>query len=687
MNKSGNKQSALNGAVHPIETVDRAPLLICAGKRARRVERAVRLSLREWRAARSAYPPIENFAAHTHPNGNQRNGDCLRSLPRRRKFDVVMDAYAGPPPMRKLAFTATRRQVAWRLIIFAAAVARWYAGRVKDRLRGNDTDETRAVRLRKIIQGLGGTAVKIGQQLAMRIDLLPYVYGAELSRLFDEVPPFPTEQAIERIEEVLGQPINKVFAAFDPKPIGHASVACVYQATLKSGERVAVKVRRPGIGNLFVADCQALSWVLRLMEYATLLRPGLSKNFLFEFETMLVEELDFVKEARYTELFRRRVLKKLDHVTAPRVYFGLSGQSVLTTEYVEGLWLGEAIAGIEQKDPKVLAYMRDHNIDPKVVARRLIRTNQFGIFENLLFHADPHPSNVLLWPNSTLVFIDFGSCGAYTTRERNNWRQLAYYQSKEDIGRMVQAALAVLEPLPAIDIDDFTKKLEAVFWRDLYAFKSHHSDWWERTSATTWISFLTLAREYEIPMNLNTLRMIRSTLLYETVSARLYNRINAYREHHKYNKKAGKRARKRVNRTVNKRLFGGLTDTDYLRVEQLMQMANRAIYLGQRILDTPPFRYALLISKATYALLQFFKDVRFVAFSSLALFGGVIAYRLIFSQNYHFKDITFVDTLKYAYTLRLYWILIVVVVWLNLRRVLFRLQDKEIHRDNTSGLS
>lgn len=687
MDKSGNNHRALNGAIHRMEDVAHAPLLIGAGKRARRVRRAVRLSLREWRAARSAYPPIESYAARTHPNGNQRNGDCLRSLPRRRKFDVVMDAYAGPPPMRKLAFTAKRRQVAWRLIVFAAAVARWYAGRLKDRLRGNDTDETRAVRLREIIQGLGGTAVKIGQQLAMRIDLLPYVYGAELSKLFDEVPAFPTEQAIERIEALLGQPINKVFAGFDPKPIGHASVACVYQATLKNGERVAVKVRRPGIGNLFVADCQALSWVLRLMEYATLLRPGLSRNFLFEFETMLVEELDFVKEARYTELFRRRVLKKLDHVTAPRVYFELSGQSVLTTEYVEGLWLGEAIAGIEQQDPKVLAYMRDHNIDPKVVARRLIRTNQFGIFENLLFHADPHPSNVLLWPNSTLVFIDFGSCGAYTTRERNNWRQLAYYQSKEDIGRMVQAALAVLEPLPAIDIDDFTKKLEAVFWRDLYAFKSHHSDWWERTSATTWISFLTLAREYEIPMNLNTLRMIRSTLLYETVAARLYNRINAYREHRKYNKKAGKRARKRVNRTVNKRLFGGLTDTDYLRVEQLMQMGNRAIYLGQRILDTPPFRYALLISKAAYALIQFAKDVRFVAFSSLALFVGVIAYRLIAHQDYHLKDIELVDTLKYAYSLKVYWIILALVIWLNLRRILYRLQDKEIHRDNTSGLS
>ena len=608
-------------------------------------------------------------------------------MPRRQKFKIVMDAYAGPPMMRKLNFKTSFFKVVRRLLVFSMAIIRWYAGRLWDKSRGNDSDETRAVRLRRIIERMGGTAVKIGQQLAMRIDLMPYAYGAELSKMLDQVPAFPPEYAIRRIEALFGRPIHEVFAAFDPEPIGSASVACVYMATLKTGERVAVKVRRPGIGELFVADCKALAWALRLMEYATLLRPGLSNNFLFEFKTMLIEELDFVKEARNTELFRRRVNKKLHNVTAPRVYFELSGDDVLTTEYVEGLWLGEMIAGIEQKSPEVLAYIEKYNIDPKVVAKRLIRTNQFGIFENLLFHADPHPSNVLLWPNSTLVFIDFGSCGAYTTRERNSWRQLAYYQSREDIGRMVQSALAILEPLPPIDIDDFAKKLEAVFWRDLYAFKSHHSAWWERTSARTWISFLDLARQYNIPMNLNTLRMIRSTLLYETVAARLYNRVNAYREHRKYNKKAGKRARKRVNRAVNKRLFGGLTNTDYLRVEQLMGMANRIIYLTQRWLDTPPYRFSLLISKAAHAVIQAYREVRFIVVSTTVLILGVIAYRLIFTEGYSFQKIDLKETLILIYNTRLYLIVLALVLWLNLRRILFRLRDKEIRRENTSGLS
>lgn len=670
----------LDGTPHEPSNAHLIPGVAFAPDASSRIRRAVRRGVRDWSASRSAIHPLVG-QEHLQPNGN----NWRRSLPRRRKFKIVMDRYAGPPMMRKLVFKVKYRQAVWRLFVFSAAMLRWYAGRFKDRLRGTASDETRARRLREIIQRLGGTAIKIGQQLAMRVDLMPYAYGVELSKLFDEVPAFPTEQAIERIEALLG-PIDKTFAAFDPEPIGHASVACVYQAVLKNGERVAIKVRRPGIGELFVADCKALTWVLQLMEFATLLRPGLTRNLLFEFENMLIEELDFVKEARYTELFRRRVLKKLHHVTAPRVYFDLSGDDVLTTEYVEGLWLGEMIAGIEQKNPEVLAYMRAHNLDPKLIARRLIRTNQFGIFENLLFHADPHPSNVVLQPNSKLVFIDFGSCGAYTTRERNNWRQLAYYQSKEDIGRMVQCALAVLEPLPAIDIDEFGKKLEAVFWRDLYAFKSHHSEWWERTSARTWMSFLSLASEFQIPMNLNTLRMIRSTLLYETVAARLFNGIDAYREHRKYNRTAGKRARKRVNQFVSKRLLGGPTDTDYLRIEQLMQMGNRAVYLAQRALDTPPFRYGLLISKAAYALIQLFKEVRFVAVSSAVLFAAVALYRLVFTGD-GWAQINFYNIVSDIYRTKLYLIVVVVVLWLNVRRIRFRLTDKELHRRNTSGLS
>jgi hypothetical protein len=256
---------------------------------------------------------------------------------------------------------------------------------------------------------------------------------------------------------------------------------------------------------------------------------------------------------------------------------------------------------------------------------------------------------------------------------------------------MVQSALAILEPLPPIDIDEFSKRLEAVFWQDLYAFKSKHSQWYERTSARLWISFLGLAREYSIPMNLNTLRMIRSTLLYETVAARLHSRIDAYREHHRYNKAAGKRARQRVRRSVHKRLFEGPPKTDYLRFEQWMQMGDRFVYLFQRHLDTPPYRFSLLIGKAIYAVNMFVRAALTLVFSALLLAGVRIAYDLWRSGGEGWREVAIwkvlPEVLWASQWARLYWLAMSLVLFLQVRRILFRFWDKEIRRDNTSGLN
>jgi ubiquinone biosynthesis protein len=659
---------------------------------------AVSVNLRDLKRARTIRGAVGRSLRRPHPvaatallGSDEERYELLR---RRNLHADAEEFYAGPPMMKEVVFRAGNLRTAARLLRYAWAVLRWYALRFGDKLLRRDTVERRAARLRRIIERTGGTAVKVGQQLAMRIDLMPYAYGVELSKLHDRMPVSPRdyEYAVRRVERQTGRPLAETFASFTREPIGSASVACVFEAVLHTGERVAVKVRRPGIGETFVADCRALALLFALMEFLTLIRPGLANNFVFEFRNMLVEELDFVKEARHTELFRRRAHKHLRRVTAPRVHFELSGEDVLVTEFVEGVWVADMIAAVERGDEVALRALAEMDICPKKVARKLIRANQYGIFENLLFHADPHPSNVLVRPGNTLVFIDFGAVGAYTTRERHNWRQLAYYQRREDVGRMVQSALAILEPLPPIDIDEFSKRLEAVFWQDLYAFRSKHSQWYERTSARVWISFLGLAREYNIPMNLNTLRMIRSTLLYETVAARLHSRINAYREHHKYNKEAGKRARKRVRRAVHKRLFEGPSQVDYLRFEQWLQMGDRFMYLFQRHLDTPPYRFSLLISKAVYAVNMAIRAAVIFVSTSVAVGLGVILYEIHYLGLYGWADVAlFRKILEVlggpSLWVRIYWFIILAVCAIQVRRVLFRFWDKEIRRDNTSGLN
>jgi ubiquinone biosynthesis protein len=588
----------------------------------------------------------------------------------------------SPAMMHQLNWTANIFETLSRLMIYGFAGLRWGIEILWDKLHGRDTLERRAVRLRETIERIGGSAVKVGQQMAMRIDLLPYEYTVELTKMLDRMTTFPTNYAIERIEAVMGKPLLEMFAAFDPVPIGSASVACVYQAFLKNGDRVAVKVRRPGIGVKFVADCNALALVLEFLEFFTIIRPGLSRNFVYEFREMLIEELDFKKEARYTELFRTGVKEHMKHIDAPRIYFELSSHDVLVSEFVSGIWMRELIAAVEKNDTEALDLLRAEGIYPEIVAKRLLRTNQFGVFENVLFHADPHPSNVVIRRNSELVFIDFGSSGAYTTKERNNWRQLSHYHDKADIGRMVQSALAILEPLPPIDIDEFSKRVEGIFWQDLYAFKSKHTEWWERTSAKIWIRFLGLAREYNIPLNLNTLKMIRSTLLYETIAARLYPEVNAYKEHRVYNKTAGKRARERVHKQVLKFLFKGPSDESYLAIEQLADMTNRTIYLAQRWLDSPPFQFTNLVDKASMAISTFLRGVLTFSVTTLGLGFALLAYRIL-TKGSHAGQFGIWNACFEVLMWTPYQFLCGVKLFLDIRKVLFRFFDKDIKERNS----
>ena len=127
----------------------------------------------------------------------------------------------------------------------------------------------------------------------MRADMLPYAYCAELSKMLDRAPTFPTAQAIAIVERNLGRPLAEVFEVFDPDPIGSASLACVYQARLTTGDKVAVKVRRPDIGPLIAADMRALDWILIFGETLTIIPPGATRSFRKEFEAVLFSELNF----------------------------------------------------------------------------------------------------------------------------------------------------------------------------------------------------------------------------------------------------------------------------------------------------------------------------------------------------------------------------------------------------------
>ena len=527
--------------------------------------------------------------------------EVLRPMSRRKPLHVIDASHVTLPVPKRVVFKAGIFRPFARLGVWFGAGVRFFSGNVWDYVMGRASVQRRAVRLREVFEDTGASFAKLGQQLSLRADLLPYAYCAELSKMLDRVKPFPSEQAIEIVERSLGRRLDEVFESFDPLPIGSASLACVYQAKLKTGERVAVKVRRPGIGPLLAADLRAMDWVLQLGELFTFIKPGLTAQFRMDMKKMLLGELNFRTEARYQEMFRLRADKDGDGITAPRVYFDYCTDEVLVNELVSGVWMWELMAAVDRDDKEFLAHAAAQGIEPTAVAKRLVRALHRELLEHLFFHADPHPANLVALPGSRICFIDFGAIGRFSTETRNTWRELQYHMKQHDVARMVHSSIQLAGRLPPIDIDTVLKKIEDIYADWVYAVNSTDAEWWERSSAQNWLRYINVAREHGIPVSLETIQFFRATLLYDSILVRLDKDLDPVEEWKSYARVAAKESRKRVRRYVAKRM-GGPTRLDYLKIEQLADIATQVVFRFQRSVEDPIVHFRNIVGKIAYSL-------------------------------------------------------------------------------------
>lgn len=553
----------------------------------------------------------------------------IQSLPRRQHYVATGDA-PPPPQMVKVTFEASVWQAAVRMMFWIYAGLVFQAKVLYDRLRGRKTLADRAIRLREAFERMGATFIKIGQQMSMRIDLLPIEYCAELGRMLDKVPPMPVEQATKIVARTAGKPMDEIFSAFDPEPIGSASIGCVYQAHLLDGSRVAVKVRRPDIGHKFAADLRALGWLLGVIEWLTILPPGMTVSFQADMYEMLMEELDLRKEARYQWLFRKHARKhKQRYLTAPRIYPELCGIDVLVQEFVEGVWLSELLAVFEGKDEDMLEVYANRGIRPKKVARNLMQASYWSSNECPFFHGDPHPANVLVQDNSKLVFIDFGSCGPSTLSARRGNEELFRCLAQQDVSGAVRAAFTMFEPVPHVDMDAVSAKAESV-WRDLYySLKYKHAPWWERTTAMLWLKFLEVVREFNIPLTIDSLRMLRSSLLYDTLAARLHPRLNMLKEYARYQKGHRRRMGKKLAWKAANFQLKDLVRTVATSSNRLSHLGGRLLFRLDRISDLRMTRFFSMASKASFVMTQILDKGAEVMKVTAAAIGAVMVYRYV----------------------------------------------------------
>jgi ubiquinone biosynthesis protein len=288
---------------------------------------------------------------------------------------------------------------------------------------------TNSRRIHKTISRLQGLFIKVGQLISIMTNFLPPEFRSELEGLQDQVPPRPYSDVEKRVKEELGKSPRELFAEFDERPVASASIGQVHRAKLPSGEVVAVKVQYPDIEEIVRLDLRALRWIFDVVSYFVPYR-GLDGVYR-EIRAMILQELDFRGEADNVERIAARFGGRTD-VGFPRVVKELSTGRILTTEWIDAVKVSDRVR------------LQALGIDRARLARRVVAAYCQQIFTDGVYHADPHPGNLLVRQNAAggdfqVVFIDFGAVAEVSPRMRRGIADLIQAALTRDTPKLVQA--------------------------------------------------------------------------------------------------------------------------------------------------------------------------------------------------------------------------------------------------------
>ncbi|NLU50860.1 MAG: AarF/ABC1/UbiB kinase family protein [Syntrophomonadaceae bacterium] len=285
-------------------------------------------------------------------------------------------------------------------------------------------------RVRLVLEELGPTYIKLGQLLSTRPDLISREYIKELEKLQDQVPPFSFAQ----VREVLaaeGLVIEEHFAEFQAEPLASASIGQVHQAILKSGEKVVVKVQRPGIEKVVETDLEILYELVGLVQRRTSWgRLYHLTGIVDEFAEALRKEMDFAQEGRNADKFRKN-FQGDPNVVIPRVYWEYTTRRVLVLEYISGVKVSD------------FSELVKAGFDLKRVAGHIVQALFNQVYDHGFFHADPHPGNIAIASGEKVVFYDFGQVGTVDEVLKEGCMDLVMAMVRYDVNGVTRAVLQI----------------------------------------------------------------------------------------------------------------------------------------------------------------------------------------------------------------------------------------------------
>ncbi|HET9227484.1 MAG TPA: AarF/UbiB family protein [Thermoanaerobaculia bacterium] len=343
----------------------------------------------------------------------------------------------------------------FRLFFLLERLIAWIVSPFLDRtLR----DQPFPVQLRRRLEILGPTYIKLGQVLALRQDILPVEITEELKNLLDRLPVVPFDRYLKLIETDLGRPVSEMYSWIDEVPIGSASIAQIHRATTLEGDSVILKVVKPGIRETLNRDAILLRFLGVLLQVVIpQYRP---KQMIREFVEYTRREVDLRREADNAETFSAN-FHDLQGVVFPRIYRQYSGRGVLTMAFLKGYKPGAP------ETQQLSDEARDKLVD--LGAASIIRM----LFQDGFFHADLHPGNLLILPGPQLGFIDLGMVGRFSEELR---RTMLYYYYTLVMGDAEGAArylAQISQPGPGADPDGFKREVTEILhrWNRSSSFK------------------------------------------------------------------------------------------------------------------------------------------------------------------------------------------------------------------------